>query len=314
MNKISVLVMFLALALFVSTIVGTSIGASDDLDPSRDPRYWGEMKNPPPQVEPPIISMDSPMNRSYNVNKLHLNFNLSEGKTGNLTLNECVVQINQSSVFYKGDWQQTATWVDLTSIIYSVNRRHDVSIPLSNMPEGNRSVTVYVSEIGYYYNDFFHYSTFTINDSSTAYFTIDTVTPIVSIASPRNVTYQTSTVPLMFAVNDETATVKYGLDDNALVTLTDDINLTGLSVGLHLLKVYAYDGAGNVGTSETLAFNILQPTPTPSPSAPPVTLPPPPPQPAPVVIPTVIIYALAISASLIGTGVSILFWRKRKAK
>ncbi len=310
MEKKSVLVMFFVLALIVSTICAPSFGATND----PKSRYLGEMKKPPAQVEPPVISIGSPENKSYNTNDIHLNFNLTEGKMGNLTQNECIVQINQSSIFYKGDWLEETTWVDTRWLIFAANSKNDVSVPLSDVPEGNHTVTVYVIETGYYTSDYYHYSTFTINGSATANFVIDTVVPIVSIGSPRNVTYQASTVPLLFAVNDEATTVKYGLDDNELVTLTDDINLTGLSVGLHLLKVYAYDGAGNVGTSEAIAFNILQPTPTPSPSAPAGTLPPPPPQPAPVVIPTVIIYALAISASLIGTGVSILFWKKRKAK
>ena len=45
------------------------------------------------------------------------------------------------------------------------------------------------------------------------------------------------------------------------VTIDVNTTLSGLNCGEHSLTVYAWDTAGNIGTSETLYFTIAEPLP-----------------------------------------------------
>jgi hypothetical protein len=89
-------------------------------------------------------------------------------------------------------------------------------------------------------------------------FTIDTTPPSVLILSPEALTYNTSEVPLDFAVNESVLQVTYSLDGQGNVMVSGNMTLTGLSDGAHDIVVYAWDDAGNVGASETVHFSIKQ--------------------------------------------------------
>jgi hypothetical protein len=54
----------------------------------------------------------------------------------------------------------------------------------------------------------------------------------------------------------------YSLDGQNNVTVTGNVTLSGLSVGLHNVTVYANDTLGNMGASATVAFNVEVPFPT----------------------------------------------------
>ncbi len=86
---------------------------------------------------------------------------------------------------------------------------------------------------------------------------VDLQTPVVRIFSPQSKTYDTSDVPLAFAVNDQASMLSYNLDGQQAVAITGNITLTGLTAGAHNLTVIARDSAGLVGTSETISFTIV---------------------------------------------------------
>jgi N-acetylneuraminic acid mutarotase len=92
-----------------------------------------------------------------------------------------------------------------------------------------------------------------------------TVPPIITIFSPNNKTYNTSDVPLTFAVNKPTSQLEYKLDGLQEVAITGNTTLNGLSNGAHNLTVYATDAASNTAASETITFNIIKEAETPQP-------------------------------------------------
>lgn len=85
--------------------------------------------------------------------------------------------------------------------------------------------------------------------------TVDATPPEISILSPQNTTYSTTNVSLIFTVNETTDWMGYSLDGQTNVTIIGNTTLTGLSNGPHLLKVYANDTCGNMG-SDDIYFTV----------------------------------------------------------
>lgn len=84
--------------------------------------------------------------------------------------------------------------------------------------------------------------------------------PVISILSPtENITFTTSEVSLNFAVSKATLEIKYSLDGQANITLTENQTLTKLTNGNHNLTLYATDPAGNEAQPKTVNFTIAKP-------------------------------------------------------
>jgi multiple sugar transport system substrate-binding protein len=84
----------------------------------------------------------------------------------------------------------------------------------------------------------------------------DTTRPVITVLSPENRTYATSSVPLTFTVSECTSWMGYSLDGQANVTTSENTNLTSLLDGTHYVVVYANDTSGNMGTSTTVYFTV----------------------------------------------------------
>ena len=93
----------------------------------------------------------------------------------------------------------------------------------------------------------------------------------ISIVSPENKTYTVNSVSLRFTVSETTSWIKYSLDEQANVTITEDITLSDLSDGVHSITVYAQDTDGQTGTSETIYFTIAEGAETPQSESFPIT-------------------------------------------
>lgn len=78
------------------------------------------------------------------------------------------------------------------------------------------------------------------------------IPPIIQINSPENKTY--NEVQLAYTINRGTSWVGYSLDNQANITLTGQLNLTGLSQGSHQVIVYANDTSENMGKSKIVYF------------------------------------------------------------
>jgi hypothetical protein len=89
------------------------------------------------------------------------------------------------------------------------------------------------------------------------------VPPKITVYSPVIGNYTLGNVSLAFAVNKPATWMGYSLDGQDNITVTGNITLAGLSVGLHNVTVYAKDEFENIGASGTLTFSIVEPEPTP---------------------------------------------------
>lgn len=170
---------------------------------------------------PPIISILSPENKSYRSEDVPLTFTLSEAT---------------SWIGYSLDGQSNCT---ITG-----------NIVLDDLSDGMYYVVVYAND-----------TAGNMGASSMVYFTVDTISPSISVLSPENKTYSASDVPLTFTVDEATSWIRYSLDGQANMTVTENGTLTELSIGAHSLVVYASDLAGNIGISDVVYFTVLDVTP-----------------------------------------------------
>jgi hypothetical protein len=93
-----------------------------------------------------------------------------------------------------------------------------------------------------------------------------TVLLAVTVVSPQNRNYTSSSVSLIFTVNKPALWMGISLDGQETTAVTGNTTLQGLSFGLHNVTVYAKDEFGNTGASETVNFTVAkQPEPEPKP-------------------------------------------------
>jgi parallel beta-helix repeat protein len=118
------------------------------------------------------------------------------------------------------------------------------NITLAALAEGTHTATVYANDSAG--NE--------ASDSVT--FTVDLSGPEVTIISPENTTYATTTVPLSYTATDA-ETCWYVLDGGASASLPGCANITmaALAEGTHTVTVYANDSVGNEG-SDSVTFTI----------------------------------------------------------
>jgi hypothetical protein len=91
----------------------------------------------------------------------------------------------------------------------------------------------------------------------------DDVVPEISVVSPENKTYFTEDVGLNFRADEPVFSVHYALDGGSPVEISGNTTLSGLAVGAHNVTVFGFDASGNMGTSETVCFAVVEPEPFP---------------------------------------------------
>jgi hypothetical protein len=226
-----------------------------------------------------VVSIESPLNKTYGTNKIALNITalLKFGPTL-APLTAVRYSVDGGSFIYFADPPEgnsvanESTLLDLpegTHIIVAKARTFNAEIPLDM--EACANVT----------------------------FTIDTAPPRISVLTVENKTYDTSDVPLSFAVNEPDSQISYSLDGRHNVTFLGNTTLAGLPNGEHSIVVFATDEAGNVGASKTVYFSVEAPEPEPKPE----------PQPEP--FPTIAVIASVIAVCVAGIALSVYF-KKRK--
>jgi hypothetical protein len=80
------------------------------------------------------------------------------------------------------------------------------------------------------------------------------ISPIITILSPENETYQNVTID--YTINKGVSWAGYSLDGKLNVTISGTPELTGLADGEHSIVIYANDTLGNTGISQTVYFSI----------------------------------------------------------
>jgi hypothetical protein len=89
----------------------------------------------------------------------------------------------------------------------------------------------------------------------TGYIAPEKTLPEISLESPLNLTYNSSSVPLTFIVDKTIATASFSLNNQPNVTVTGNTTIDNLPNGAYNLTVYATDTYGNVG-NQTVNFTV----------------------------------------------------------
>ena len=209
----------------------------------------------PSFVNPPTITITSPEQNALYSNDgiITLCFNVTGPDAPSLLTKYL------SMIDYKGDWMQeakhayrTKNFETYTPDDFPFSLAFDFNV--TGIPPGKHSLVITAFGSGGYAQGLTWYQ-FSKNSSTSVNFTIDK-TPIVSFLSFENTTFNNSTIPLNFLVDQPVSTVTYSLDGEKTVAISGNTTLTGLSNGYHNVTVYATNEFENTGSSETVAFSI----------------------------------------------------------
>jgi hypothetical protein len=209
---------------------------------------------PPPTGSTPLnIIVQSPSNNAvYNINYVNITLNINNKDTSMTSL---------LNAYLKADWLQENTTVYKQNT-YSPEfpQSWDYSNILTNVPDGEHSITIYASGHGFYVTNErgLTANSYRMTAVSTVKFKIDTMPPQISITSPENATYSESDIPLSFTLSENASLITYSLDNQANSTYNENSTLNGLLEGSHNLTVFAWDVAGCLGVSETVTFTITK--------------------------------------------------------
>jgi hypothetical protein len=187
------------------------------------------------------ITIQSPQNKTYNVNSLTLNFTV---ETNNVYRPPVTYVLNkQKPVELEAPEVGSRPLTTSDGVLYTRWTLQGNSV-LSNLTDGTYFLLLQrpgsPAEPLVYAN---------------VIFTIDTIAPSVQVLQLENKTDNSASIPLNYTVN-ELSTVCYSLDGQANVTISENTTLTSVPDGSHTLVAYATDSAGNVGTSEIVLFNV----------------------------------------------------------
>ena len=243
----------LALAvLLILALFGTQLISLGKANP-----YYRDIQDvsPPDDAETKFTIASPENNTIYASGDLLLNFNVSV---------KSAKWYRIDMITYKTSWKEDTftvyKWVwspenpDPPFVDYSF------IVNLTGIQEGKQNITITVIGRGGYAIDYVAYNFYT-NVSSSIYFTIDAISPIVSILTLENKSYNEA--PLNFTINEPYSHLSYSLDNQKNITISGNTTFSNLSYGIHNVTVYAWDLAGNAGASETLFFDVeaLEPFP-----------------------------------------------------
>ena len=220
-----------------------------------NPYMYHEFVTDPAFVTPPTITITSPeQNALYsNDGTITLCFSVTGPDAPSLLTKYL------SMVDYKGDWMQEAKHAYRTKNFETYTPDDfpfslGFNFNLTGIPYGKHCLVITAFGSGGYAEGLTWYG-FSKNSSSSVNFTIDK-TPIVSFLSFENTTFNNSTVPLNFTVDQPVSKITYSLDGGNTVAIGGNTTLTGLSNGYHNVTVFATNEFENTGSSETVSFSI----------------------------------------------------------
>jgi hypothetical protein len=209
--------------------------------------HWYTVESP---VETAIqFTYPTVNNTLYSLNKLNVAFD------ANITTAGFDVYITQ--VYYSTSWRNgNVTIYQLNSDLDPHISEYSGNLTLTEIPQGNQSVSVTVLGYGWYSGGLDRYL-FHPKNTATLNFTVDTVAPTVTLQQ-LNATYMHSDIPINITANEPISAAAYCLDGEENVTITPNWTLSALATGPHNVTIYAWDAAGNVGKSETVFFTVAE--------------------------------------------------------
>ena len=227
-------------------------------------REWIHRCGPAEGTKPPEITIQTPDNNTiFSIHNVTLTFKAVIEKTNT----EKLYNYAMHKIYYKASWIPNE--INITDKMIT---SYTLPVRLSDIPEGNQSVTIYAVAGGYYsthvevkdMTGYIYADRFSMAGSSTVNFVIDTTPPDVEVLSPQNKAYETFDVQLTFTINEKVSEVLFSLDGKSNKTLTGNAIMTGLDEGPHNVTLYASDIVGNSGASQTAYFSVRKPPPFPT--------------------------------------------------
>ena len=85
------------------------------------------------------------------------------------------------------------------------------------------------------------------------------IMPTINLVSPKNVTYSSRNVSVIFTTNKDVSWIGYSLDGKENTTISRNLTFTDLPLGTHNITIYAIDQYANQGSSETINFTVQEP-------------------------------------------------------
>jgi hypothetical protein len=256
--KRKALALTFVLALLLSAVAGAQLSLSVQAQPS-------------PYTRPtsPIITIESPINRTYNIDSLPLNVtvgtrnNYDEITEGMTTVILVTYRLDEQPSRLIGSKTSVGYWYGINPIhagyVLGEYTNFSASTVLSELTEGLHTLTARVQYDGTFSSGS-ELNTHFVSESTVS-FRIDFVPQNVSILMPENSTYAPNEVPLQFFIDEPASWTGYSLDGQDNVTVTGNVTLPELAIGQHTLTLYANDIAGNPAASETITFSV-EPFPT----------------------------------------------------
>ena len=252
---------FISFLLFLA-IAGTMLVNLGNTNPYQERGFV----SPDASTKPPKVTIFSPLNDSAYTETpipLSINVTLPESSTALGTILYYVI--------CRSDWQENETYLYL-------NKGYDNSVEsqipgpkhqyfqdsqnLTDIPDGNHSITITAVAGGWYPADNMGFYRFMINGSSSVFFVTDSLPPNISVLTVENKTYASSIIALNFSVSEQSSQLMYSLDGDANITIAGNTTLAGLQNGEHNITVFAQDMSGHFGASETICFSVEVPVPT----------------------------------------------------
>jgi hypothetical protein len=199
---------------------------------------------PLPDKYIPTVDLQSPENKVYAENSVPLDFSVG-----------FYVWADHTVQFFFQYSLDGSTWMLLTGVHQSVSDGVAVcGSSLNGLSEGLHSVRVQVEVT--YRGTSGTSSKPSPGASGAVSFTVNAAVPRVTILSLKQLkTYNTTALPLEFAVSEPAASLSYSLDGGASVSIAGNTSLSGLSEGKHTIIVQAEDSAGSVGES-SVTFTV----------------------------------------------------------
>jgi len=214
------------------------------------------------------ITIQSPGNKAYNKNNINLAFTvkspnppmelsragllevfLRHGVALDYSTPKLVDLIENTNLL--GDFPNSP----LVALSDLGNNTYGGNATLTDLSQGPHSITIWIDAE----QNYLSYGVPVGFVFTTVSFNIDSIPPKISILSSETKTYNTSDVPMDFAVNKTVSQISYSLDGQENITAVGNLTLTQLPNGSHNVTIYATDEAGNVGSSQTFSFIIAKP-------------------------------------------------------
>jgi len=151
-------------------------------------------------------------------------------------------------------WRNTTEWQP-----FGVTNESGIAIRCDYLAPGVYQASAWYPDLG---TKFGEDTPFTVNTTGDGSATItadyEITPPEITILSPENTTYSTTSIDLNYTIYDFSAIdwTGYSLDGAANVTITGNTTLTGLSYDSHNIIVYANDTYGNMGSSDRVYFTV----------------------------------------------------------